>query len=282
MLEYSVSARRIDHRGSEATTKDATIVLDTDVNGRPDAFNPAELFLAALAACMIKGIERAIPILKFDLHGVEVKLHGVRQDSPPMMVVITYELIVDTERNRPPPRSLARERAQVRHHLEHGCRGDETRRHDPEKGMMHDHADHAVTVRDFGPAFRWGVGSNSAYVAIEAGYGFARGSLALLADATHNLTDVAGLLLAWGAATLSWRMPSAGHTYGLGRASISGSAHQWRRADDRGGCARVGGDRALFGTGARFPGVTAWSPLPSASLSIPERPCCSCAGASTT
>ena len=97
MLEYTVSARRIDAHGSEAATKDARLVLDTDVNGRPDAFNPAELFLAATAACMIKGIERATPLLKFNLRGVEVKLHGVRQDSPPRMLSIDYELIVDTD-----------------------------------------------------------------------------------------------------------------------------------------------------------------------------------------
>ncbi len=97
MLEYTVSAQRIDGHGSEARTKDAVLTLDTDVNGRPDAFNPAELFLASIAACMIKGIERMIPLLKFQLRGVEVKLHGVRQDSPPKMVAITYELVVDTE-----------------------------------------------------------------------------------------------------------------------------------------------------------------------------------------
>ena len=97
MLEYNVTAKRIDAHGSVALCKDAEVALDTDVNGRPDAFNPAELFLAALAACMIKGIERAIPMLKFDLRGVEVKLHGVRQDSPPKMVSIDYELIVDTD-----------------------------------------------------------------------------------------------------------------------------------------------------------------------------------------
>ena len=96
MLEYTVTAQRIDGHGSEARTKDAVLTLDTDVNGRPDAFNPAELFLAAVAACMIKGIERMIPLLKFQLRGVEVKLHGVRQDSPPKMVSINYELIIDT------------------------------------------------------------------------------------------------------------------------------------------------------------------------------------------
>lgn len=72
MLEYSVQARRIDDHGSLAATKSAEITLDTDVKGREDAFNPAELFLAAVAACMIKGIERVTPILKFDLRGVEI------------------------------------------------------------------------------------------------------------------------------------------------------------------------------------------------------------------
>jgi uncharacterized OsmC-like protein len=99
MLEYSVTARRIDSHGSEARTKQATITLDTDVSGRPDAFNPAELFLAAIAACMIKGIERVLPTLKFEVRGVEVKLHGVRQDSPPKMISVNYELIVDTDEN---------------------------------------------------------------------------------------------------------------------------------------------------------------------------------------
>ena len=58
MLEYRVTARRLDAHGSEATAKDAVLTLDTDVKGRADAFNPAELFLASIAACMIKGIER--------------------------------------------------------------------------------------------------------------------------------------------------------------------------------------------------------------------------------
>ncbi|MDZ4868669.1 MAG: OsmC family protein [Alphaproteobacteria bacterium] len=97
MFEYNVVGRRVDTHGSEASTKEARIVMDTDVAGRTDAFNPAELFLAALAACMIKGIERAMPMLKFQLRGVEVKLHGVRQDSPPKIISVEYELVVDTD-----------------------------------------------------------------------------------------------------------------------------------------------------------------------------------------
>ncbi len=97
MLEYRVEATRIDGHGSLARCKDAEILLDTDVNGRRDAFNPAEMLLAALAACMIKGIERAAPMLKFDVRGVEVRLHGVRQDAPPKMSGIDYEIVVDTD-----------------------------------------------------------------------------------------------------------------------------------------------------------------------------------------
>ena len=82
----------------------------------------------------------------------------------------------------------------------------------------HDHA--AVPVRDLGPAFRWAVGLNSAYVLAEALAGLLTGSLALLADAAHNLTDVAGLLIAWGAAALARRAGNAAYTWGLGRATI--------------------------------------------------------------
>ncbi|MBA3067775.1 MAG: OsmC family protein [Hyphomonas sp.] len=97
MLEYSVTARRVDAHGSEARTKEAVLVLDTDLAGRPDAFNPAELFLASIAACMLKGIERVTPILKFQLEGASVSLHGVRQDAPPKMLTVHYDLVIDTD-----------------------------------------------------------------------------------------------------------------------------------------------------------------------------------------
>jgi len=84
--------------------------------------------------------------------------------------------------------------------------------------MAHDHAH--TPPADLGPAFRWAVGLNSAYVLVEAGFGFLTGSLALLADAAHNLTDVAGLLIAWGAAVLAKRAGNAAYTFGYGRATI--------------------------------------------------------------
>lgn len=96
-MTFTINAHRIDAHGSTALCKEAEIVLDTDLAGRLDAFNPAELMLAALSACMIKGIERVTPILKFQLRGVEVRVHGVRQDVPPKMGSIDYEILVDTD-----------------------------------------------------------------------------------------------------------------------------------------------------------------------------------------
>ena len=96
-LTFDVSARRVDAHGSVATCKSATIRLDTDLAGNAEAFNPAELLLAALAACMIKGIERVQPMLRFQLRGVEVQVHGVRQDVPPRLEEITYDIVVDSD-----------------------------------------------------------------------------------------------------------------------------------------------------------------------------------------
>lgn len=61
---------------------------------------------------------------------------------------------------------------------------------------------------------------NLAYTALEAGYGFATNSLALLSDALHNLGDVLGLGLAWAAAALARRPPTERHTYGWRRATL--------------------------------------------------------------
>ena len=96
-MTFTVNAHRLDAHGREASAEDASIVLDTDLAGRRDAFNPAELLLAALAACMIKSIERVTPILKFRLEGVAIRLQGVRQDVPPRMESIEYEILVDTD-----------------------------------------------------------------------------------------------------------------------------------------------------------------------------------------
>lgn len=96
-LTFDVFSRRIDSGKSIAYCKCAQIDMDTNLQGNAEAFNPAELLLAALTACMIKGIERVAPMLKFQLKGVKVKIHGVRQDAPPKMESILYEIVIDTD-----------------------------------------------------------------------------------------------------------------------------------------------------------------------------------------
>jgi cobalt-zinc-cadmium efflux system protein len=90
--------------------------------------------------------------------------------------------------------------------------------------MAHAHAhghDHGPARYD--RAFAIGIGLNLIYVALEAVFGVLTGSLALLADAGHNLSDVLGLALAWGAAWLSRRQPTQRRTYGYRRSSILAS-----------------------------------------------------------
>lgn len=95
-MEYRVQARRTDAHGSLAIAKEAEITLDTDLAGRRDAMNPVELLLSALAACMLKGIERVTPMLKFKIDGAEVLLEAIRQDAPPKLTLIRYEILVDS------------------------------------------------------------------------------------------------------------------------------------------------------------------------------------------
>ncbi len=99
MIEYRVQARRIDGHGSLARAKEAEVVLDTDLAGRRDAMNPVELLLSALAACMLKGIERVVPLLHFQLDGAEVSLEAIRQDAPPKLTLIRYQIVVDSAEN---------------------------------------------------------------------------------------------------------------------------------------------------------------------------------------
>src|SRR5579872_3453971 len=91
---------------------------------------------------------------------------------------------------------------------------------------LHDHSCHPHSYAhgearaDYGRAFAIGIALNLGYVVAEAATGIVAGSLALLADAGHNLGDVLALGLAWGAALLGRRQPSLRFTYGLRSSSI--------------------------------------------------------------
>lgn len=97
--------------------------------------------------------------------------------------------------------------------------------HSHSHGQGHDHGhghhhDHNHEVRNHNRTFGIAIALNVGFVAIEAVYGLAADSLALLADAGHNLSDVLGLMMAWGAIFLARREPSRWRTYGMRKTTI--------------------------------------------------------------
>ena len=103
-------------------------------------------------------------------------------------------------------------------HSHHGAAGHD-QSHDHHAGHDHGNAHHHAPA-SFDRAFAIGITLNIVFVAIEAYFGWKVNSLALLADAGHNLGDVAGLVLAWGGALAGRMRPGARYTYGWKRASI--------------------------------------------------------------
>lgn len=102
-----------------------------------------------------------------------------------------------------------------------------TAHHDHHQPNDHDHhahahagAVHSHAPASFGRAFAIGTVLNLGFVVVEAAFGFIGNSMALLADAGHNLGDGLGLVMAWGAYVLSQRKPNANYTFGLGKSSI--------------------------------------------------------------
>ena len=92
-------------------------------------------------------------------------------------------------------------------------------RHEPGHGHSHSHA-HALPVDGIDLRMATAVGLNVVFVLIEGGFGFLSNSVALIADAGHNLSDVLGLVCAWAAMYLGRRPPGRKFTYGLGRSSV--------------------------------------------------------------
>jgi cobalt-zinc-cadmium efflux system protein len=84
----------------------------------------------------------------------------------------------------------------------------------------HDGHGHSHVPADFGRAFAVGITLNTIFVVVEVIYGLLAHSLALVTDAGHNLGDVVGLFLAWGATVLARRAATDRHTYGLQRSSV--------------------------------------------------------------
>ncbi len=95
-LTFEVSADRVDSAGSLAVTKRAQLIMDTGMAGRLDAFNPVELLLAALSACMIKGTERVSETLGIEYDSLHVSLSAKRPVDDARIESIDYVITIGT------------------------------------------------------------------------------------------------------------------------------------------------------------------------------------------
>jgi cobalt-zinc-cadmium efflux system protein len=100
-------------------------------------------------------------------------------------------------------------------HAEHAHHGHD----EPHDHGAHSHA-HAIPADGINLRMGIAVALNLVFVVVEGGFGFVSNSVALISDAGHNLSDVLGLVCAWGALLLGRRPPGARFTYGLGRSSV--------------------------------------------------------------
>jgi uncharacterized OsmC-like protein len=97
MLSYEITATVKDGGMANAMAHHAEIAFDA-TSGRDEVLpNPAELLLTALAACMLKNVQRYSEILHIPYRQAKITIHGDRNDNPPFMSTIHYRLEVDTD-----------------------------------------------------------------------------------------------------------------------------------------------------------------------------------------
>ncbi|MGT2481627.1 cation diffusion facilitator family transporter [Methylobacterium oryzae CBMB20] len=154
---------------------------------------------------------------------------------------------------------------------EHHDHADHGHSHD-HVGHSHGHAGHSHAPASFGKAFAIGTALNVGFVLFEALYGVLGNSVALLADAGHNLSDVLGLVVAWVATVLARRAPTSRYTYGMKGSSILASlfnavfllvavgAIGWEAIQRIGEPAPVAGKTVMVvaAIGILVNGITAW------------------------
>ncbi len=96
-LEYDIRAETLAGGVAWATTDEADVYFDASPDGLPRLMNPAELLLSAFAACVLKNVARYGRILHFRWERAAIHVHGVRQDVPPRLTKVTYNLSIWTD-----------------------------------------------------------------------------------------------------------------------------------------------------------------------------------------
>lgn len=96
MMTFNIKANRVDDNSSLVLAKSTSLIIDTSMTGRVDALNPVELLLSALAACLIKGIERVAGTLEVEYDSVEVSLEAKRPETEARIEEINYLINLGT------------------------------------------------------------------------------------------------------------------------------------------------------------------------------------------
>lgn len=110
MQGYTVTASRRGAHASEAQGRSVVVPLDTALDGRADALSSVELLLAAVAAALVAGAERAVEALAFQLDGMTVRV-GAARGGPTQTLVVEYDLVIDSAE---PDRRIAQFHERVR------------------------------------------------------------------------------------------------------------------------------------------------------------------------
>jgi len=96
MTSFTITASRVDDHISHAGNEHFSLPLGTDMEGNLDALNPMEMLMAALGACMIKGTNRLMPLLPIRIDAMDITFTATRQDTPPKVEEIEYQIVVDS------------------------------------------------------------------------------------------------------------------------------------------------------------------------------------------
>jgi len=95
-MTYGINAKSVANKDASITIKETSIQFGTTPQSNNTLASPADLFLSAFAACILKNVQRFSVLMKFDYTSADITVQGVRLDKPPRMDQIDYQLIIET------------------------------------------------------------------------------------------------------------------------------------------------------------------------------------------
>lgn len=95
-MTYAINAKSFANKDASITIKETSIQFGTTPQSNDTLASPADLFLSAFAACILKNVQRFSVLMKFEYTSADITVQGVRLDKPPRMDQINYQLIIET------------------------------------------------------------------------------------------------------------------------------------------------------------------------------------------